>query len=87
MKRPLSSNPLSRTPRVRARSKRPAFRPALERLEETATMALAPGSSALDAGSGAVPVPTDQRGFNRPVGAAPDLGAFEYQPPWTLPSP
>ncbi|MBI3864215.1 MAG: Ig-like domain repeat protein [Planctomycetia bacterium] len=53
----------------------------------TQTMALLPGSLAIDAGSNALPVdpitglplPYDQRGagFNRIVGAAADLGAFE----------
>jgi hypothetical protein len=43
----------------------------------TMTMALLPGSPAIDAG---VPVPgvtTDQRGVPRPQGQAPDIGAFE----------
>jgi hypothetical protein len=47
------------------------------------TMALLPGSPALDAGDGTVPgLPTtDQRGFARLSGAAVDIGAFEVQDP------
>ncbi|MDW5598093.1 choice-of-anchor Q domain-containing protein, partial [Conexibacter stalactiti] len=52
---------------------------------ETETMALGAGSPALDAaplsGDGACPPPaTDQRGVERPQGAACDLGAFEARP-------
>ncbi len=43
----------------------------------TWTMALLPGSPALDAGQDATCRPTDQRGFARPIGAACDLGAVE----------
>jgi hypothetical protein len=44
----------------------------------TFTMALLPGSPAIDAGdTGAAPA-TDQRGRPRPVGAAADIGAYEY---------
>lgn len=45
----------------------------------TATMAPAPGSAAIDAGDPAVcELPsTDQRGFTRIAGSAPDLGAYE----------
>jgi hypothetical protein len=48
----------------------------------TATMAIGPGSPALDAGDAACP-PTDQRGEPRPQGAACDIGAFEFVPPLT----
>ncbi len=41
----------------------------------TQTMALLPGSPAIDAGSSSVP--TDQRGVSRPKGSAGDIGAFE----------
>jgi len=44
----------------------------------TLTMALLPGSPAIDAADTAVAPPTDQRGFPRPFGAAADIGAFEY---------
>ena len=41
------------------------------------TMALLPGSPAIDAG--ATTAATDERGISRPQGAAPDIGAFESQ--------
>ncbi|HZY84556.1 MAG TPA: choice-of-anchor Q domain-containing protein, partial [Gemmataceae bacterium] len=49
----------------------------------TQTLALLPGSPAIDAGSNAAPgLPaTDQRGLNRVVNNVVDIGAFEYQPP------
>jgi hypothetical protein len=43
----------------------------------TQTMALLPGSPAVDAGVAVPGVTTDQRGVPRPQGAAPDIGAFE----------
>ena len=43
----------------------------------TATMALLPGSPAIDAGISVAGVTTDQRGIARPQGSAPDIGAFE----------
>jgi CSLREA domain-containing protein len=43
----------------------------------TATMALQPGSPAIDAGSNPGALATDQRGFERTAGAATDIGAFE----------
>jgi hypothetical protein len=53
----------------------------------TPTQALLPGSPAIDAGDPAgcadasnAPIPTDQRGFRRPIGARCDIGAFEYSP-------
>jgi len=46
----------------------------------TLTMALLPGSPAIDAGETALAPATDQRGFPRPVGLAADLGAFELGP-------
>ena len=53
----------------------------------TLTHALLPGSEAIDStypsGCGdqiGAPLTTDQRGFSRPVGAACDVGAFEYRP-------
>jgi hypothetical protein len=56
----------------------------------TLTMALLPGSPAIDAGSNPGKRLEDQRGFARVVGAAADIGAFEVQPaiafsPTTLP--
>ena len=44
----------------------------------TWTMALLPGSPAIDAGDDAAAPPTDQRGFRRPFGAGVDIGAYEY---------
>ena len=44
----------------------------------TPTMALLPGSPAIDAGDPAASPPTDQRGVARPLGTAADIGAFEY---------
>ncbi len=48
----------------------------------THTHALLPGSPAIDAGSNPKNLPTDQRWprFDRQVGAAVDIGAFEYDP-------
>lgn len=43
----------------------------------TPTMALLPGSPALDGGVPVAGVTSDQRGVPRPQGAAPDIGAFE----------
>jgi hypothetical protein len=47
----------------------------------TSTMALLPGSPAIDAGAAVAGVTTDQRGISRPQGAAPDIGAFESNTP------
>ncbi len=44
----------------------------------TVTMALLPGSPAIDAGDSAAAPLTDQRGFPRPAGLAADIGAFEF---------
>jgi uncharacterized repeat protein (TIGR01451 family) len=48
----------------------------------TQTMALLPGSPAIDAGSSTVPSglpPTDQRGYARTINGQVDIGAVEYQ--------
>jgi hypothetical protein len=47
----------------------------------TPTIALLPGSPAIDAGSNTGNLATDQRGFARVVGSAADIGAFEVQAP------
>jgi uncharacterized repeat protein (TIGR01451 family) len=47
----------------------------------TQTIALLPGSPAIDHASTTTFPPTDQRGVPRPQGAAPDIGAFEFIPP------
>jgi hypothetical protein len=44
----------------------------------TLTMALLPGSPAIDAGDTSTAPFADQRGFPRPAGFAADIGAFEY---------
>jgi hypothetical protein len=46
----------------------------------TQTMALLPGSPAIDAGDNTGAPATDQRGFARIVGGTIDIGAFEVQP-------
>ena len=43
----------------------------------TQTMALLPGSPAIDTGIAVAGVTTDQRGVSRPLGTVPDIGAFE----------
>ena len=47
----------------------------------TRTMALRPGSAAIDAGDAEGCPKADQRGVSRPQGAACDIGAFEYVAP------
>lgn len=44
----------------------------------TPTLALLPGSPAIDAGNSSAAPLTDQRGFPRPAGLAADIGAFEF---------
>jgi hypothetical protein len=44
----------------------------------TLTIALLPGSPAIDAGDNASAPPTDQRGIPRPVGSVADVGAYEF---------
>jgi hypothetical protein len=44
----------------------------------TPTMALLPGSPAIDAGNTSLAPTIDQRGFPRPAGSAADIGAYEY---------
>ncbi|MGH2891287.1 MAG: choice-of-anchor Q domain-containing protein, partial [Solirubrobacteraceae bacterium] len=53
----------------------------------TETMALLPGSPALDAvpATGTVCKTSDQRGVSRPQGAACDIGAYEHAPPGVSP--
>jgi hypothetical protein len=44
----------------------------------TSNATCATGSPAIDGGSPSLAPGTDQRGFPRPAGLAPDIGAFEY---------
>jgi hypothetical protein len=44
----------------------------------TLTMALLPGSPAIDRGNTSLAPAIDQRGFPRPAGSAADVGSFEY---------
>jgi CSLREA domain-containing protein len=53
----------------------------------TATMALLPGSPAIDAANPHCDQNTDQRGVTRPQGARCDIGAFEVEQPTTTKSP
>jgi sugar lactone lactonase YvrE len=46
----------------------------------TLTMALLPGSPAIDTGDTTAAPPTDQRGVPRPFSLAADIGAFEFWP-------
>ena len=50
----------------------------------TLTVALLPGSPAIDAGDTESAPADDQRGFPRPAGAAADIGAYEYGSPALL---
>jgi hypothetical protein len=52
----------------------------------TQTMALLPGSPAIDAGDDDTCEETDQRGVTRPQGDHCDIGAFEYEPDTIPPS-
>jgi hypothetical protein len=51
----------------------------------TFTMALLPGSPAIDAGTSVGAPSTDQRGVPRPQGSNVDIGAYEFiSPPWPV---
>jgi hypothetical protein len=52
----------------------------------TLTRDLLPGSPAIHAGTPVPGITTDQRGAPRPQGLAPDIGAFQVQPPLTVAS-
>jgi hypothetical protein len=47
------------------------------------TLALLPGSPAIDAGTNSGAPTTDVRGFNRPVNGTTDIGSYEFQQPAT----
>lgn len=53
----------------------------------TATVALLPGSPAVDAGVAIAGITADQRGFDRSLGAGVDIGAFELFPTQFADSP
>jgi hypothetical protein len=53
---------------------------------DTQTHAIPANSPAVDAAAGCPPPDTDQRGVPRPVGAACDIGAYEFVQSKTLPS-
>jgi hypothetical protein len=56
----------------------PKLGPVCDNGGPTLTLALLPGSPAIDAGSAVGAPATDQRGVPRPQGAGVDIGAFEY---------
>jgi hypothetical protein len=62
----------------------PKLGPLADNGGSTLTMALCPGSPAIDAADTSAAPPTDQRGAPRPVGPAADMGAAEYGWPATL---
>jgi hypothetical protein len=62
----------------------PRLAPLADNGGPTPTVALLPGSPAIDAGDDSVCPPTDQRGVSRPQGLACDIGAFELVPQLTL---
>lgn len=62
----------------------PLLAPLADNGGPTQTQALLPGSPAIGAGILVPGVTTDQRGLPRPQASAPDIGAFELQPPTVL---
>jgi len=56
----------------------PKLQPLANNGGPTLTMALWPGSPAIDAGISLPGITTDQRGVPRPYGPAPDIGAYEW---------
>jgi hypothetical protein len=58
----------------------PMLAPLADNGGPTFTLALLPGSPAIDAGDDTACPPTDQRGVARPIGAHCDIGAFEFVP-------
>jgi hypothetical protein len=68
-------NPCSSDPFLRGD---PLLGPLSDNGGPTQTMALLPGSPAIDAGT-VTCVPADQRGVTRPQGAACEIGAYEYE--------
>jgi hypothetical protein len=62
----------------------PLLAPLADNGGSTLTLALLPGSPAVDAGDDSVCPPTDQRGARRPEGFRCDIGSFELGPKVTL---
>jgi len=56
----------------------PGLAPLADNGGPTLTMALLPGSPAINTGDTSLAPAADQRGFPRPAGLAADIGAFEY---------
>jgi hypothetical protein len=65
----------------------PLLGPLADNGGETETLALGAGSPAIDAGTPTGCPATDQRGVARPLGAACDIGAYEFQPAAIKPPP
>ena len=65
----------------------PLLGPLMDNGGSTFTMALLPGSPAIDAGDNLAAPPADQRGVPRPAGLACDIGAYECGPPEIIVSP
>ncbi len=59
----------------------PLLGPLMDNGGSTMTMALLPGSPAIDAGDNLAAPPADQRGVSRPAGLVCDIGAYECGPP------
>jgi hypothetical protein len=72
------TSPTSRT------SVEPMLGPLADNSGPTPTMALLPGSPAIDAGDDSAAPDTDQRGVGRPCGRQNDIGAFELAIPEPL---
>jgi hypothetical protein len=72
---------VSNTPPGRDSFANPSLGPLADNGGPTLTMALLPGSPAIDAGNTLLAPTCDQRGYPRPAGAAADIGAYEYTVP------
>ena len=62
----------------------PLLGPLVDNGGPTETMALLPGSPAINAGDNATCEVTDQRGVSRPQAGRCDIGAYEYEFPYSL---
>ncbi len=68
---------VSNTPETNDSFADPKLGPLANNGGPTLTMALLPGSPAIDAGNTSLAPASDQRGFRRPAGLAADIGAYE----------